>query len=168
MLCDKNTNAHFLLLPSPQNTEFVPLPMKFFMCILEPIPSCFLKEYVQLVIFFKKKFFFFYFWLSWVFIWLLWCSNILTNLPAVPETRIWSLGREDPLEKGMATHLSVHAGRIPWTDENSPWGGKESNMTEWLALSLHCYSGFFSSCGERGLLSSCGVQASHCSGSSCC
>ena len=55
MLCDKNTNAHFLLFPSPQNAEFVPLPIKFFMCVLEPIPSCFLKEYVQLVIFFFFK-----------------------------------------------------------------------------------------------------------------
>ena len=37
-------------------------------------------------------------------------------------------GSEDPLEKGMATHSSVLAWRIPWT--NSPWGHKELNMTE--------------------------------------
>ena len=33
------------------------------------------------------------------------------------ETRVWSFSQEDPLEKGMATHSSVHAWRIPWTEE---------------------------------------------------
>ena len=33
------------------------------------------------------------------------------------ETRVWSLGQEDPLEKGMATHSSILAWRIPWTEE---------------------------------------------------
>ena len=52
------------------------------------------------------------------------------NLPAVRETWVQSLGREDPLEKGMATHYSILAWRIPWTEE--PWGHKESDMTELL------------------------------------
>ena len=39
------------------------------------------------------------------------------NLPAMQETRVWSLGREDPLEKGMAAHSSILAWRIPWTEE---------------------------------------------------
>ena len=39
------------------------------------------------------------------------------NLPAMQETQVQSLGREDPLEKGMATHSSVIAWRIPWTEE---------------------------------------------------
>ena len=39
------------------------------------------------------------------------------NLPAVQETHVWSLGREDPLEKGMTTHSSILAWRIPWTEE---------------------------------------------------
>ena len=39
------------------------------------------------------------------------------NLPAVWEICIWSLGWEDPLEKGMATHPSILAWRIPWTWE---------------------------------------------------
>ena len=38
------------------------------------------------------------------------------NLPAIPETRILSLGWEDPLEEGMATHSSILAQRIPWTE----------------------------------------------------
>ena len=41
------------------------------------------------------------------------------NLPAVFETRVQSLGREDPVEKGMATHSSILAWRIPWTEEPS-------------------------------------------------
>ena len=39
------------------------------------------------------------------------------NLPAVWETWVWSLGWEDPLEEGMATHSSILAWRIPWTEE---------------------------------------------------
>ena len=39
------------------------------------------------------------------------------NLPAVQETQVQSLGQEDPLEKGMATHSSILAWRIPWTEE---------------------------------------------------
>ena len=39
------------------------------------------------------------------------------SLPAMQETRAQSLGREDPLQKGMATHSSILALRIPWTEE---------------------------------------------------
>ena len=39
------------------------------------------------------------------------------NLPAVQEMQVQSLGREDPLEKGVATHSSILAWRIPWTEE---------------------------------------------------
>ena len=39
------------------------------------------------------------------------------NLPVMQETQVWSLGREDPLEKGMATHSSILAWRIPWTEK---------------------------------------------------
>ena len=39
------------------------------------------------------------------------------NLPAMQETRVWSLGQEDPLEKEMAAHSSTLARRIPWTEE---------------------------------------------------
>ena len=38
------------------------------------------------------------------------------NLPAMQETQVQSLGREDPMEKGMATHSRTHAWRIPWTE----------------------------------------------------
>ena len=45
---------------------------------------------------------------------------------------VLSLGWEDPVEKGMATHSSILAWRIPWTEEP----GVESDMTEQLTLSL--------------------------------
>ena len=54
------------------------------------------------------------------------------------ETRVQSLGQEDPLEKGMATHSSILAWRIPWTEEPGglqSMGHRESDMTEWLTYS---------------------------------
>ena len=42
---------------------------------------------------------------------------MVKNLPAAWETLVRSLGWEDPLEKGMATHSSILAWRIPWTEE---------------------------------------------------
>ena len=44
-------------------------------------------------------------------------SDSKKNLPLVQETQIPSMGREDPLEKEMATHSSILAWRIPWTEE---------------------------------------------------
>ena len=41
----------------------------------------------------------------------------------MPETRVQSLGQEDPLEEGMATHSSILAGKIPWIEES---GGLQS------------------------------------------
>ena len=41
----------------------------------------------------------------------------LKHLPGMREMRVQSLGREDPLEKEMATHSSTHAWRIPWREE---------------------------------------------------
>ena len=44
-------------------------------------------------------------------------AQIVKNLPVMQETWVWSLGRADPLEKGMAPHCSILAWRIPWTEE---------------------------------------------------
>ena len=44
-------------------------------------------------------------------------AQMVKNLPAVQKTRVRSLGQEDPLEKGMSTHCSILAWRIPWTEE---------------------------------------------------
>ena len=58
------------------------------------------------------------------------------NLPAMQDTPVQSLGREDPQDKGMATHSSVLTWRIPWTEEPGglwdPWGRKEWDKTEQL------------------------------------
>ena len=43
--------------------------------------------------------------------------QMVKNLPATQETQVRSLGREDPLEKGMATHFHILAWRIPWTEQ---------------------------------------------------
>ena len=44
-------------------------------------------------------------------------GSVVNNLPAKQETWIQSLGQEDPLEKEMATHSSILAWKIPWTEE---------------------------------------------------
>ena len=49
--------------------------------------------------------------------------QMVKKLPAMQKTHVWSLGREDPLEKGMATHSSILAWRIPWKEEP---GGRQS------------------------------------------
>ena len=49
------------------------------------------------------------------------------NLPAMRETQIQSLGREDLLEEGLATHSSILAWRIPWTEEP---GGLQSTGSQ--------------------------------------
>ena len=58
-------------------------------------------------------------------------AQLVKNPPAVRKTWVWFLGWEDPLEKGTATHSSILSWKIPWT---SPWGHKESDMTEQLSV----------------------------------
>ena len=61
---------------------------------------------------------------------------MVKNLPAMQEAWVQSLGWEDPLEEGMATHFSILAWRIPWTEELAwlqPMGCKESDMTKHIS-----------------------------------
>ena len=44
-------------------------------------------------------------------------AYMVKNLPAMPESRVQSLGQEEPLEKEMATYSSILAWSIPWTEE---------------------------------------------------
>ena len=44
-------------------------------------------------------------------------AQLVKSLPVMRETRVQSLGQEDPLEKEMATHSSIFAWRTPWTEE---------------------------------------------------
>ena len=75
--------------------------------------------------------------------WIIWTSlvaQLLKNLPAVRETWVRSLGWEDPLEKEMATHSSILAWRILWTEELGglqSMGRKESDTTEGVHFHFH-------------------------------
>ena len=68
-------------------------------------------------------------------------SQMVKRLPTTQKTRVRSLGWEDPLEKEMATHSSILAWKIPWTEEPGRlqfMGCKESDTTEQLHFtSLH-------------------------------
>ena len=58
---------------------------------------------------------------------------MVKNLPVMLKTWVQSLGRENPLEKAVATHSSILAWRIPWTEEPGgygPQGCKELDTTE--------------------------------------
>ena len=80
-------------------------------------------------------------------------AQTVKNLPAMQETWVLSLGWKDPLEKAMATHSSILAWRIPWTEETdglySPWGCKQLDTTEqylfvWQYSITYIYHTFFS------------------------
>ena len=61
-------------------------------------------------------------------------AQTVKNLPAMQETQVPSLGQEDPLEKGIATHSSILAWRIPWTEE--PGGLQFTGLQKsWTQLS---------------------------------
>ena len=62
-------------------------------------------------------------------------AQMVKNLPAMRETQVQSLAWENPLKKVVATHSSILAWRIPWTEErggleSTPWVHKASDMTE--------------------------------------
>ena len=62
-------------------------------------------------------------------------AQMVKNLPEMKETWVRSLGGEDRLEEGMATHSSILAWRIPWTEKLGGLqskGRKESDPTEQL------------------------------------
>ena len=58
------------------------------------------------------------------------------SLPAMQETRVPSLGREEPLEKEIATHCSILAREIPWTEEPSGLQSVGLQKT-WTRLTQH-------------------------------
>ena len=55
---------------------------------------------------------------------------MVKRLPTTQETRVQSLGQEDPLEKEMATHSSILAWKIPWTEEPGRLQSMESQRVE--------------------------------------
>ena len=58
------------------------------------------------------------------------------------ETHVWSLGQEDPLEKGMVTHSNILAWRIPWMVEPDGLQSMELQRVEhdWVANTLECFA----------------------------
>ena len=67
-------------------------------------------------------------------------AQMVKRLPTMWETWVQSLGREDLLEKEMATHSSILAWKIPWMEEPvgySPWGHKELDTIELLPFHFH-------------------------------
>ena len=69
-------------------------------------------------------------------------AQLVKNLSAMQETQVRFLDQENPLEKGQATHSSILAWRIPmdreaWQATVSPWGRKESDMTDQLSTAQH-------------------------------
>ena len=71
-------------------------------------------------------------------------GSAIKNLPAMQETWVWSLGWEDPLEKGMETHSSVLVREIPWTEES---GGLQSmdlqklthDWSNWACINIYIH-----------------------------
>ena len=64
-------------------------------------------------------------------------AQMVKNLPSMQETRVQSLDREDLLKKKMATHSSILAWRIPWTEKPGglqPTNGKVRHTTKWFSL----------------------------------
>ena len=88
--------------------------------------------------------------IHWYIIYIL-VAQTVRNLPTVQDTWVQSVGQEDPLEKGMATHSSILARRIPWTEEpgrpksmglqrvGHNWATNNSNFSY-----LCCYSSYLS------------------------
>ena len=70
--------------------------------------------------------------------------QMVKNLPAMQEIHVWSLGREDALERGIATHSRILAWRIPWTDK--PGGlqsmGSQRVRHDWDTKHTHIYIKF--------------------------
>ena len=76
-------------------------------------------------------------------------AQMVYHLPTMRATWVWSLGREDPLEKEMAIHSSSLAWKIPWTEEHGRLQSTGSQRVghDWVTSpSLSCYGHSFKSC----------------------
>ena len=64
-------------------------------------------------------------------------AQMVKDPPGMQETWVRSLGQEAPLEKGMATHSSILAWRIPWTEESDRLQSMRSDTTEIRHSTMH-------------------------------
>ena len=100
-----------------------------------------------------------YFKSTWIYIYIFFLilmgsslsSQMVKNQASIQETRVQSLGWEDPLEKGMATHSSSLAWRIPWTEElatvQSMWWQTVRHNWAAMCYALSCLSrNYFNIC----------------------
>ena len=85
-------------------------------------------------------------------------GSVVKNPPAVWETWVRSLGWKEPLEKGIATHFSILAWRIPWTEKPAGYshGVAELDTTERLSLKHFLALPFFGIGMKTDLFQSCG------------
>ena len=67
-------------------------------------------------------------------------AQMVKNLASVQESWVRSLGQENPLEKGMATHSSILAWRIPWTEEPGELQPMESQRVRQDLVSEHAHT----------------------------
>ena len=68
-------------------------------------------------------------------------AQTVKNPPMIQDKWVWSLGQEDPLKKGMATHFSILAWRIPWTEESEGLQsmGSQRIRHDWAAKHVHTH-----------------------------
>ena len=110
----------------------------FLIPVPNPSPSAVDSTSIFLLLLFKKNLLeYSYFQASLV-------AEMVKNLPAMQETWVRSLGLEDPLEEGMETHSSCSWLENPHGQRSlvgcSPWGCKESDMTERLSTAHNCFT----------------------------
>ena len=82
---------------------------------------------------------------------------MVKNLPAMQEmqaVQVWSLGQENPLEEGMATHSSIFAWRIPWTEEPGGLQSMESPRVRHDLVTEHSTHTSLADSGSQPLLHS--------------
>ena len=79
-------------------------------------------------------------------IWASMVAQMVKNLPAIQETGVWSLGQQEPLEEEMATHYSILAWRIPWTEETGGLHSMGSHRVrhDWATNTFTSYIYLFS------------------------
>ena len=75
---------------------------------------------------------------------------MVKNLPVMQETQVESLGQEDPLDKGMVTHSSILAWRIPWTEEPGGLQSKRVAQSQTQLSDSHSHTFMSSGSCEEG------------------
>ena len=86
-----------------------------------------------------------------VIVWTSLLAQMVKSLPATQKTWVRFLGWEDPLEKGMATHSSILAWRIPWTEEPGGLQSMDSQRVrhDWATFTGHFWAGFSKNCSRN-------------------